>query len=305
MALPAAILALFALMAALPAQEKKPLVQRHEEVIYGHKLGVALTLDFLQPEKPNGAGVIFVMSGGWVSRRDPLAPAVARAALFARLLERGYTLFLVYHGSQPKFVVLEILEDVRRAVRFLRHNAKRFGIDPDRIGVSGASAGGHLSLMLGTTGAKGDSKAKDPVDRESSAVQAVACFCPPTDFLNYGKPGEDAVGIGILKAFRPAFGLQKGTPEERQELGKKISPIYFVSPATAPTLIFHGDADTLVPFQQAESFVKKCEEAKVPSRLVRKEKAGHSWPGMFDKDFVTCADWFDEHLKAKPKDGAR
>jgi acetyl esterase/lipase len=296
-------LLLFALAAG--AEDKKAIFKRHEEVIYGHKLGMALTLDFLQPDKPNGAGVIFVMSGGWVSRRDPLADAKARAALFTRLLERGYTLFLVYHGSQPKFVILEILEDIHRSVRFIRHNARRFGIDPERIGISGASAGGHLSLMLGTTGTKGDPKARDPIDRESSAVNAVACFCPPTDFLNYGKPGEDAVGVGILKNFRPAFGLKQGTAEERKALGKKISPINFVSATTAPTLIMHGDADTLVPFQQAQSFVKKCAEFKVPARLVTKEKAGHAWPGMFDKDFVTFADWFDKHLANREKGTAR
>src|SRR5262245_13945265 len=105
LALPGMVAALLALGANLATQEKKPLVQRQEVVIHGHKRGVALTLDFLPPHKPNGAGVIFIMSGGWVSRRDPLASAEARAAMFARLVERGYTLFLVYHGSQPKFVV--------------------------------------------------------------------------------------------------------------------------------------------------------------------------------------------------------
>jgi len=288
---------------ALPcsAQEKPQLVKRHEEVIYGHKAGMALTLDLLEPQRPNGAAIVFVMSGGWVSNRDPLADAQARGALFVRLLERHYTLLLVYHGTQPKFAIPEIMQDIHRSVRFIRHNADRFGVDPERIGIAGGSAGGHLSLMIGTTGAKGDPKAKDPVDRESSAVNCVACLCPPTDFLNYGKPGEDAVGVGILKDFRPAFGLKTGTPQERQELGKKISPILFVSEATPPTLIIHGDADTLVPFQQAQSFVAKCEELKVPVKLVTKEKAGHAWAGMFDKDFVTFAEWFDEHLPAKPK----
>jgi trehalose utilization protein len=261
---------------AAPAADNKLPLDRHEEVIYGHKLGMAMTLDFLRPPKPNGTGtgVIFVMSGGWVSRRDPLARPEQRAALFTRLLERGYRLFLVYHGAQPKFAILEILEDIHRSVRFVRHNAKRFGIDPGRIGICGGSAGGHLSLMLGTTGKKGDPRARDPVDRESSAVQC-SCFCPPTDFLNYGNPGEDAVGVGVLEGFRPAFGLKTGTPEERRELGKKISPIEFVSATTAPTLIAR--------------------------RMLRKEKAGHAWAGMFDGDLVTFAGWFDQHLKAKEK----
>jgi acetyl esterase/lipase len=295
----------FILVPACGAADEKPPIRRHEEVIYGHKMGMALTLDFLEPQQPNGAGIIFAMSGGWVSQRDPLADANARAALFTRLLERGYSLFLVYHGSQPKFHILEIVGDMQRSVRFIRHNARRFGIDPDRIGMAGGSAGGHLSLMIGTAKTKGDPKAKDPVDRESSAVQCVACFCPPTDFLNYGKPGEDAVGVGVMTNLRPAFGLHGDTAEERRELGKKISPIRFISAATPPTLLMHGDADKLVPFQQAESFIQKCAEFKVQAKLVRKEKAGHGWSGMFDQDLVTFADWFDEHLLAKGNKGAR
>ena len=126
--------------------------------------------------------------------------------------------------------------------------------------------------MLGTLGTR-DPKAKDPVDRESSTVQCVACFCPPTDFLNYGKPGEDAVGVGMLRRFRPAFGLEGDWAEERQELGHKISPIEHVTASMPPTMIAHGDADPIVPFQQAESFIAKCQELKVPAKLIRKEKA--------------------------------
>jgi acetyl esterase/lipase len=300
----AGLILAFAVAPACQAADAKPLIKHHEEVIYGHKMGMALTLDYLQPQDPNGIGIIYVMSGGWMSRRDPLLDVQARAERFSRLLERGYTVFLVYHGSQPKFHVTEIVDDMQRSVRFIRHNASRFGIDPDRIGVSGASAGGHLSLTLGTSGKKGNPIAKDPVDRESSAVQCVACFCPPTDFLNYGKPGEDAVGVGMLKRFRPAFGLQGDTTEERLQLGHKISPIEHISASTPPTIIAHGDADPIVPFQQAESFIAKCQKENVPARLVRKEKAAHSWPGMFEKDLVTFADWFDEHLRAKKKEDA-
>jgi len=73
-------------------------------------------------------------------------------------------------------------------VRFIRHNAAQYGVKPDCLGITGGSAGGHLSLTMGTQGTKGDASAKDPIDRESSEIQCVACFFPPTDFLNYGKP---------------------------------------------------------------------------------------------------------------------
>ena len=99
--------------------------------------------------------------------------------MFARpLLDRGYTIFAVVHGSQPRYTVPEIIPDINRAVRFIRYHAKDYGIDPQRIGICGASAGGHLSLMIGTAGSKGKQDTSDPVDRESSRVQAVACFFP-------------------------------------------------------------------------------------------------------------------------------
>ena len=101
---------------------------------------------------------------------------------------------------------------MNRAVRFIRYHARDYGIDPDRIGIYGASAGGHLSLMQGTAGDVGDPKAKDAVDRVSSRVQAVACFFPPTDFLNYGKTGEDAIGRGVLQGFKAPFEFHELDP---------------------------------------------------------------------------------------------
>jgi acetyl esterase/lipase len=155
---------------------------------------------------------------------------------------------------------------------------------------------------MAAKGAKGDSAAKDPIDRESSEVQCVACFFPPTDFLNYGAPGEDGVGIGILRGFKAAFGPRADTPEERMKLGREISPIYFVHSNQAPILIIHGAADKLVPVYQARIFVKHCEEMGCVAKLIEREGKDHGWPEM-GKDMIIFADWFDEHLrgiKAKP-----
>jgi acetyl esterase/lipase len=110
-------------------------------------------------------------------------------------------------------------------VRFIRANAAKYGVDPMKLGVTGGSAGGHLSLMLATRGGAGDPKAADPVDRESSAVQAVACFYPPTDYLNWFEDGDNAVGIGKLAAYASAFGPKSATPEGREALGREVSPL--------------------------------------------------------------------------------
>jgi acetyl esterase/lipase len=265
--------------------------KRTEDVIYGRKFGTALTLDVFQPRKANGAGIIVLVSGGWFSAHEAINPA-----FFLPLLEHGYTVFAVVHGSQPRYVVTEIEADIHRAVRFIRHNAAKYGVDPNRLGLTGGSAGGHLSLTMATQGEPGDPKAKDPVERESSEVQCVACFFPPTDFLNYSQPGEDAVGVGTLKDFKPAFGPRADTAEGRQKLGREISPIYFVHSNMPPILIIHGDADKLVPICQSQSFVKRCEAVGSPATLIVREGKLHGWPDM-GKDMERFADWFDEHLR--------
>jgi len=272
------------------------LFKRSEDVVYGRKFGVALTLDVVQPVTTNnGCAIVYMVSGGWFSSHEGVNPKS-----YAAFLKRGYTVFAVVHGSQPKFTIPEITQDIHRAVRFIRHNAAQWGVNPERFGITGGSAGGHLSVTMGTQGGPGKADAKDPVDRESSAVQAVACFYPPTDFLNYGTPGEDAVGVGILKNFKPAFGPGSDTLEARQKLGREISPIYFITAKMPPTLIIHGDADTLVPMQQADSFVKRATEAGAKARLVVKPGAGHGWKNQ-GPDMELMADWFDEHLRGVTK----
>jgi len=267
---------------------------RTQDVIYGRKFGVALTLDVFRPAPANGYGLVFMVSGGWFSSHEAI-----NAGFLAPFLDRGYTVFAVVHGSQPKFTVPEVIEDVNRAVRFIQHHAAEYGVKGERLGIFGASAGGHLSLMLGTRGGPGRPDANDLVDRESSAVAAVACFFPPTDFLNYGQPGENAVGIGVLKDFKPAFGPRSDTPEGRVELGREISPLYYVSSNLPPTLIIHGDADKLVPIQQAEVFVEKAREVGATAKLVVKPGAAHGWPDLV-KDLALLADWFDQYLRGVP-----
>src|SRR4051794_13905682 len=204
------LLALLALPLVLAAGIRaEPPFTRKQDVIYGRKYGMALTLDVFAPKaNANGAAVVWVVSGGWVSAHELAAPEFPFSPV-NELVKRGYTVFAVVHGSQPKFTIPEILQDMHRAVRFIRAHAADYKIDPDRIGITGGSAGGHLSLMQGTAGDQGDPKARDPIDRASSRVQAVACFFPPTDFLNYGKPGENALGRGVLKDFHPPFAFQE------------------------------------------------------------------------------------------------
>jgi acetyl esterase/lipase len=283
---------------------------RRRDVVYGHKSGVALTMDVFAPKKgANGAAVVVVISGGWYSDQATIDSPTIRSAA-EELLRRGYTVFAVCHGSQPRFIIPEAIADLNRALRFIRYHARDYHLDPGRIGISGGSAGGHLSLMQGVAGDRGNAQVLDPIERTSSRVQAVACFFPPTDFLNYGSDGQFAFAEdGPLKDFRTALDvreldvrthrLEHVTDKDKvMALSRRVSPITHVSADDAPTLIIHGDADKLVPIQQAEVMVAKLKKAGVPAELVVKKGAGHGWGGM-EKDMVTIVDWFDKYLSPK------
>ncbi len=269
---------------------------RISDVIYAKHGGVALTMDVFKPKKPNGIGVIWMVSGGWVSNHDSINADLAKV-----FTDRGQTVFQVVHGSQPKFTISEIVPDIHRAVRFIRTHAKDYKVDPNRLGISGGSAGGHLSLMIGAYGSPGKPDAKDEVDRASSEVEAVAVFFPPTDFMNYGKEGLQAISNPFLKGYWPAFGVTEQTPKDKlEEIGKSLSPIYGMTEKMPPTLIVHGDADMLVPIQQSQLAMAKLETLKVPHQLIVEPGKGHGWePALMAKDLVKFADWFEKYLAKK------
>src|SRR5262245_34117487 len=164
-----------------------PQASRQSDVIYGHKAGVALTMEVFTPSARNGTGVLWVVSSSGRSSRDQTLQESFERRI-SPLLERGYTVFAVIHGSAPIFNLQDQVSDVRRAVRFIRHGAAEFGIDGQRLGISGSSAGGLLALVVAMQERDGDPAAEDLVERESSRVQAAGCFFPPTDLLTYGGP---------------------------------------------------------------------------------------------------------------------
>lgn len=290
------------------AAEDDPSFTRTRDIIYGRSYGASLTMDVFAPTKgANGLGVILIISGAWISNLDQIRPRIAQ---IIPMTERGYTVFGVLHRSQPRYAVPEMFEDLNRSVRYIRHHAKDYKIDPDRIGIYGASSGGHLALLQATRGDLGKPDAKDPVERTSSRVQAVACLRPPTDLLNYGKPGESAVGRGLLKEFKAAFDFVQLDPKTKTfervtdeakiaEIGRAISPAAHVSADDPPTLIIHGAVDKLVPIQQAELIVGKLKAVGVQAKLIPKPGVGHgTFPNQV-KDIHVLADWFDAHLKTR------
>lgn len=261
--------------------------------VYGHRNGVPLTLDVLKPAKPNGIGVLLMVSGGWKSGTNSF-----RSWMVAPLLRHGYTVLPVYHVSQPEATVMEIFDDVSRAVRYIRHRAAEFGVDPKRLGVTGGSAGGHLSLMLATRGGPGPATSSDPIDLQTSEVQAVAIFYPVTDLLNLGESTENLHDGGPPKSFVKGFGAQSTNRAVWSVIGREMSPIYYLGTNTPPTLIYHGDADTLVPLDQSQRYQARARELGRTVELVVHPGGKHGWVSML-WDIRTFADWFDRYLAAE------
>ncbi len=256
------------------------------DVVYGHKDGLALTYDVLQPAEPNGAAVLWIQSGGWYSGwQSPQNFLVAGKPY----LDKGFTLYVVRHGSAPKYNVLEAAADVRRAVRHVRTNAKSFGVDPERLGVTGGSAGGHLTLVLATTGDDGDPKAKDPVLRASSRIAAAASLYPPTDLRTWVTDPPEPI--------RKHAGLKPPLTIDPARSGE-VSPVLHVNEQTAPTLLIHGDKDELVPLEHSNNLVAELKKTKVPHRLLVIEGAGHGFSKEQTVEVVYPAmvGWFETHL---------
>jgi acetyl esterase/lipase len=269
-----------------------------EDVVYGYKDGLGLTMDVLIPEtKPKNIGVIFIVSASWKSRKNTVHEEEERQRRqhWAReLLNGGYTLFLVRHGSSPRYFVPEMIPDIRRAVRFVRSRAKDYGVDPNRIGLSGASSGGHLALMAALTAEDGKADAKDPVERAPSRVQAIVAWFPPSDLLNFG--GDN--GYKNAEKLRPTiFQEMFGKVTDLESQLKSISPINFVNQDAPPLLLIHGDADKTVPLQQSQVLKSKYEESNRPVQLIVQPGGPHTyWLGI-EKHYPAIWEWFDKYLK--------
>lgn len=214
------------------------------------------------------------------------------------LLDEGYAVASINYRLSQHAVFPAQLEDCKAAIRWLRANASRYGYDPNRIGVWGASAGGHLVSLLGTTG---DTKGIDVGDNlgVSSRVQAVCDFFGPSDLT---KMDEQAGAAGRFRHDAPDSPESKliGVPvQENREKTARANPINYVSSADPPFLILHGDRDDIVPFGQSDLLYEALKKAKVDVTYLIIKGAGHGGAGFESSEIrALVAAFFGKHFKA-------
>ena len=192
-----------------------------KNVIYGMYSGLALLMDVYRPEQPNGHGVIFVAGSGWQAPLEYNAVGLKdgtgqTAAWLPPLLRAGYTVFAINHRSTPRFHYPAPLEDVQRAVRFVRHHAKRYGIQPMSLGALAGSSGAHLIGLTAMLAAPGINDDPDPVNREPATLQCIALRAAPTDFV----AGWVRAGGGSYLA---ADAVADGLTRDRESLRRRIA----------------------------------------------------------------------------------
>lgn len=267
-----------------------------QDIVYGKGGDVDLKLDLARPKEGDGPfpGLILIHGGGWSAGKRQDFTSLARQAA-----ERGYVaVTITYRLTEPdpktkagKVPFPAQIEDCKCAVRWLKANAEKYRVDANRIGVGGASAGGHLSLLVGLTDASSKLEGSGGNADQSSRVNAVVNMFGPTEMVECWKVGPRA---------RPAIQALIGTPEGAPDAFKAASPVTYVTDDDPPVLTLHGAADTLVPPSQAQVLDDAMRLSRAKHELLILEGQGHGFTGDSQKKAMeTMWTFLDKHLKAK------
>lgn len=262
-----------------------------KDIEYAKAGDVSLKLDLYRPKAdPNRARplVVWIHGGAWQS-----GSKAGGARVLPVVLASGD-----YVGASIGYRLTDVaawpaqIHDCKAAIRYLRANAAKLGINPDKIGVWGASAGGHLVSLLGTSGDVADVEGNLGVNGVSSRVACVVDFCGPSDFLliDVNAPRLNEPGTAVYKLFG-------GPLKEKLDLAKQASPVNYVSKDDPPFLIMHGTADALVELRQAEHFNERLKQAGVNSTLVKIINGPHGFGGRQVEERVVA--FFNQQLLGK------
>ena len=272
------------------AQPKAPAdVIFERDVVYGKAGDVELKLNLSKPAKHDENAkplpvVVVIHGGGWAAGNRE-----GHNDLTWKFAQRGYLSVTLSYRFAPKFIFPAQVEDVKCAVRYLRANARKLNINPDKIGAVGFSAGAHLSMMLATMdsadGLEGDGGHKD----QASKVQAAVSFVGPTDFTADDLPPSTS---GIIKNWLG------GDIKEKAEAARLASPITYVNKGDSPMLLLQGTVDPLIPNTQAYRMAEAMTKAGVKGRVELILGGGHGWGGKeMEHSVEQMNQFFDLWLK--------
>ncbi|WP_432647078.1 alpha/beta hydrolase fold domain-containing protein [Mitsuokella sp.] len=291
----------------LKVDVKTPLINEISNVVYeqvpmrGYP-NVAMKMDILQPKSEKKLpAIVFVTGGGFINANKDNG-----LQLRMHLAESGYVVSSIEYRVAPTARFPEPLEDVKASIRYLKANADKFGIDPDRVGIVGGSAGGYLTAMAGTTsGTKTFDKGENlGVD---SSVKAAVDLYGLSDLTRIGDDYDENVrkahaSAGATEALwvngSPVFGGKDGGILANREAAEKANPIHYITKNSAPMLLMHGTADTVVSPSQTDLLFQALQKEGIPSKRYLVEGAAHGgiyWNQQEVLDIIT--DFFDGYLK--------
>ncbi len=270
----------FFLLATVPLWGQQAVHPTLKDLSYGPHKAQAVDVYLPKSDKPTPV-MIQIHGGGWRAGSKKQVPsflkqAVAQGWLAVVSVEYRFTDVAV-HPAQTN--------DCLRAIQFVRSRAKEWNVDPARIGVTGGSAGGHLSMFVATHDDLADPDSADPVAKQSSRVQCAVPFAGPSDWFL----------LSVIKhdhpAYRQLIGYEPDTPAAQMKEAKKrsVSPVSYVSADDPPMMIVHGDADVIVPFAHAEAMFKSLKAVGVEAELVRIKGGRHNVSGAGRPEFVERA----------------
>lgn len=267
----------------VPKLSDVPKSQWDRNIVYGLRDNQSLMMDVVQPVHPNGKAILAIQSGAWHSNHFD---ATRKFPVDHVWLARGYTIFVIWHSNPPSSKVPEVVADVQRAVRFIHAHAHRWKVDPTRLAAFGLSSGGHLSLMLATSGDDGNPMAEDPIERQSSRIHTAMVINAPSDLR------------GWTTSPPPVFAA---IPEVKVSLGfsanleSDYSPITLVDAKAASIFLIHGDDDAVVSLQQSENFYEVLKQNRVKCRLAVIPDGKHAFTSeQMTQTFEAMLEWLEE-----------
>jgi acetyl esterase/lipase len=270
-----------------PSPSPRPQPLHQPDLVYARVGDAALVLDLAMPSEGDGPfpAIVCLHGGGWVggSRKEMTLTIDA-------LARRGYVAVAPDYRRAPAHRFPAQLEDCKAAVRWLRANATTYKVEPNRIGVVGVAAGGHLSCLLGVTHRDDNLEGLGGNLDQSSGVQAVVSLSGPTDLTQpvWGK-------IVVERNLVPLLG---GTLAQVPSAYRAASPMTYVTRSAPPFLFIHGGADDVVPPSQAQNLAEKLRQVGGSARVVLLDGEGHIWRGeRLRWGIAEMLNFFDERLK--------